>query len=135
VYLVKQISVNVCMLFITNRDQQNRLNDQLRLATPQMDDMKAKFCGLKARVDDINKSVQQNNEFLEEQSKKIDTLVRVFDRNMAMMSLHAAKHLKECPHLVWITPVVSGAWRNPRNWVNPIMVTSDLHLRSLISTR
>ncbi len=54
---------------------------------------------------------------------------------MALLSLHAAKHLKECPHLVWITPVVSGAWRNPRNWVNPIMVTSDLHLRSLISTR
>jgi uncharacterized coiled-coil DUF342 family protein len=62
------------MLFITNRDKQNRLNDQLRHATPQMDDMKAKFCGLTARVDDMNNVVQQNNEFLEEQSKKIDNV-------------------------------------------------------------
>ena len=47
----------------------------------------------------------ENQDPRAEEFKRIDKLVPGLDRTVASMSFLAAKHLKECPHLVWITSV------------------------------
>jgi hypothetical protein len=63
----------------------------------------------------MKKDVNRINELLEDQLKRMDKLAQGLDRSMVLLSLLAAEQSKDCPRLVWITPVLAAkSSRNPK---------------------
>jgi hypothetical protein len=105
------MSLDVYNLYIEKRAIKNYIGN----LESKIDHVSLQVSGLTTSVDDMSKDVKRNTELLEEQLKRIDKLALGLDRNMALLSWLADRDSKDCPHLVWITPV-SVRSPNPKAW-------------------
>jgi serine/threonine protein kinase len=114
-YLYGRMSLDIYNLYI----ERKTINFLFGNLESKIDKFSDQFSGLTASVDDMKRDVKRNTELLELQLTKIDKLAQGLDRNMSLLSWLADIHSKECPHLVWITPVAVTS-RNPKEWIKMV---------------
>jgi hypothetical protein len=108
-YLYGRISPEVYNIYIR---EQTRSSDYINLFS--------EISKVNDQCHDIKKSVNRNNELLEEQLRRINKLAQGLDRNMALLSMLAADHFNKCPHLVWITPAAVSS-SEPQEWIKSLV--------------
>ncbi|KAI2494865.1 serine/threonine kinase [Fragilaria crotonensis] len=67
----------------------------------------------------VRVGVERNNQLLQEQQEMLQRLASGLERSLAALSLLAANQFKECPNLVWVTPisVEKQDLGNPKKWI------------------
>jgi serine/threonine protein kinase len=76
----------------------------------------------------INQQNLQNNTFckmIAAELKKFDILASGLDRGLSLLALLGAQHIKQCPNLVWISPVTVKSSR-PKDWVKNLTMNKFL---------
>ncbi|KAI2494587.1 serine/threonine kinase [Fragilaria crotonensis] len=67
----------------------------------------------------VRVGVERNNQLLQEQQEMLQRLASGLERSLAALSMLAANQFKECPNLVWVTPisVEKQDLGNPKKWI------------------
>jgi serine/threonine protein kinase len=106
--LFGRISVEAYNWYIEKRAEQANWDECFR-----------QLYGLRIGIDAANVGIQAANEGINAANDGINNLAKGLDRSLAALSLLAANQFKECPNLVWVTPisVEKKDWRNPKHWI------------------
>ncbi|KAI2502796.1 hypothetical protein MHU86_11620 [Fragilaria crotonensis] len=90
------------------RDDQTKLDECLRLLYLVRSDLYVDHVG-----------VEHTNELLQKQQQMLQTLAKGYNRSLAALALLSANQFKECPTLVWLTPisVEKEDWNTPLKWI------------------
>jgi serine/threonine protein kinase len=84
----------------------------------QLADMQSQLSGLTLDVHGVKMGVDESNARLQRQQKMLEKIAKGLHRSLAALALLSASQFKECPNLVWVTPisVEEKFLRNPKKW-------------------
>ena len=84
----------------------------------QMDDMQSQLYRLEYDVHDVREGTEESNSLLQKQQQMLHELPKGLHRSLAALALLSARQFKECPNLVWMTPlaVEKKYLKNPKKW-------------------
>ncbi len=107
-----RINGEMFTIYMIRQDLQRMWNDYFSRFDLQLNRLTSNMQDVKLVVDKIDQSTQKQLEMLQ-------SLTNAQDRSLAALSYLTAKQFKECPNLVWVSPVSveDTDLRNPMYWI------------------
>lgn len=78
--------------------------------------IEAKVESLNIKVDALQVGVDKTQQLMQAQQCMLQKLGKGLDRSLAVLALLAANRFRECPNLIWLTPISVNA-ANPLQWI------------------
>ena len=97
-----------------------------------LEKLESKLNDLVSEINCLQSAVNQQNlqnenlcSIITSELRKFDTLASGLDRALSLLALLGAQHIKQCPNLVWISPVTPKSTK-PRNWLKDMVKNTFL---------
>ncbi|KAI2493549.1 serine/threonine kinase [Fragilaria crotonensis] len=107
--LCGHVSVEVYNQYVVERTTRSVFDSCLRR-------IEAKVESLKVTVDGMKVGVDKTQQLMQSQQRMLQKLGKGLDRSLAVLALLAANLFRECPNLIWLTPISVNA-TNPMQWI------------------